>query len=97
MITEIILGITAVLLAVSLYYCFKFAIVILRVQDVLEESLDTLDERYSSITEILNRPLFFDSPDVRTVLEDIRVTRAAVHTIARALVDNFDEKDENEG
>ena len=97
MITEIILGITVVLLIVSLYYCFKFAMVILRVQDVLEESLDTLDERYGSITEILNRPLFYDSPEVRTVLEDIRVTRRAMHTIARALVENFDEREQNEG
>tara|TARA_Y100001938_G_scaffold150888_2_gene244166 strand:- start:339 stop:632 length:294 start_codon:yes stop_codon:yes gene_type:complete len=97
MITEIILCITAVLLIVSLYYCFKFAMVILRVQDVLEESLDILDERYGSITEILDRPLFYDSPEVRKVLEDIRVTRNAVHTIARSLVDNFDERDQNEG
>tara|TARA_B100000674_G_scaffold489863_1_gene504569 strand:+ start:918 stop:1136 length:219 start_codon:yes stop_codon:yes gene_type:complete len=71
--------------------------VILRVQDVLEESLDILDERYGSITEILDRPLFYDSPEVRKVLEDIRVTRNAVHTIARSLVDNFDERDQNEG
>jgi len=97
MITEIILCITVVLLIVSLYYCFKFAMVILRVQDVLEESLDILDERYGSITEILDRPLFYDSPEVRKVLEDIRVTRNAVHTIARSLVDNFDERDQNEG
>lgn len=97
MITEIILCITVILLIVSLYYCFKFAMVILRVQDVLEESLDTLDERYGSITEILNRPLFYDSPEVRNVLEDIRVTRHAMHTIARALVENFDERDQNEG
>jgi len=93
MILEIILCFILLLLAVSMYYCFKFAMTILRVQDVLEESLDTLDERYASITEILNRPLFFDSPEVRTVLEDIRVTRQAIHTIARALVDNFDEKE----
>lgn len=97
MITEIILGITVFLLIISLYYCFRFALVILRVQDVLEESLDTLDERYRSITEILDRPLFYDSPEVRTVLEDIRVTREAIHTIARSLVDNFDEKEKNEG
>jgi hypothetical protein len=97
MITEILLCITASLLIVSLYYCFKFAMIILKIQDVLEESLDTLDERYRSIDEILNRPLFYDSPEVRTVLEDIRVTRQAMHSIARALVENFDEREQNEG
>lgn len=97
MITEIILCIVLLLLIASLYYCFKFAMIILRVQDVMEESLDVLDERYRSITEILERPLFYDSPEVRTVLEDIRVTTQAMHTIARALVENFDEKEQNEG
>lgn len=64
---------------------------ILRVQEVLEESLDILDEKHKNITEILNRPLFFDSPEVRSVLEDVRATRQAIHVIAKALTDNFEE------
>ena len=95
MITEIILGITAFMLAISLYYCFKFAMIILRVQDVLEQSLDTLDERYGNMTEILARPLFYDSPEVRAVLEDIRVSRESVHVIAKALVENFETEQNN--
>ena len=97
MITEIILCITVVLLAVSLYYCFKFAMTILRVQEVIETSLDVLDEKHRSISEILNRPLFYDSPEVRAVLEDVRSTRQAIHAIAKSLVDNFEEDEEDEG
>ena len=96
MITEIILCITAIILAVSLYYCFKFAMIILSVQEVLEQSLDTLDERYENMTEILARPLFYDSPEVRAVLEDIKVSREAVHIIAKALVENFESEEINE-
>lgn len=96
MIIEIILCITVIALVISSYYCFKFAMTILRVQDVLEESLDVLDERYKNITEILARPLFFDSQEVRAVLKDIEASKDAVHVIAKALVENFEAKDENE-
>lgn len=97
MITEIILGITVLILIPSLYFCFKFAFAILRVQEVLEESLDVLDEKYSSMTEILNRPLFYDSKEVRGVLSDIEKSRDAVHRIALALTNNLEGKEKNEG
>ena len=97
MITEIILGLSVTILIPSLYYCFKFAILILRVQEVIETSLDVLDEKYTTMSQILERPLFYDSPEVRAVLEDIRASRHAVHEIAAALVDNFDAKREDEG
>ena len=96
MITEIILGITLVILAISLYYCFKFAMIILKVQEAIEESLDILDQRYKNMSEILDRPLFFDSPEVRSVLEDINYSRNAIHNIALSLVDNFEETRDDE-
>jgi len=96
MITEIILGISVILLAVVSYYCFKFAMIILRVQEVIEDSLDTLDERHRNMTEILQRPLFYDSPEVRAVLEDIGRSRQAIHQIALTLVRNFEEDKTNE-
>lgn len=70
---------------------------ILRVQEVIETSLDVLDEKHRNISEILNRPLFYDSPEVRAVLEDVRSTRQAIHVIAKSLVDNFEEDEEDEG
>lgn len=97
MITEIILGVVLVILGISLYYCFKFAMLILKVQEVIEESLDILDERYRNMSEILQRPLFYDSSEVRSVLEDIDYTRQSVHRIALALVDNFEDSVDDEG
>ena len=45
-----------------------------------------LDERYKSINEILQKPVFFDSLEVRQVIEDIGITRDAVLFIANQLV-----------
>jgi len=72
----------------SLYYNYKFGIMILNVQDKLEESLDILDEKYRSISIILEKPVFFDSVEVRQALSDISESRDAILYIANELVDS---------
>ena len=70
---------------VSTYYCFKFAKSILRVTESIEEALDMLDERYNSISRILQIPIFYDSAEVRQVLEDIGKSRDAILQVASVL------------
>jgi hypothetical protein len=71
-----------VLLGVSLFYLVKFALIILKMQDAVEETLDVLDERYRSISKILEIPLFYDSPQIRQVVSDIKVARDTVLLVA---------------
>jgi len=69
--------------------------ILLRVQDTLEESLDIIDEKHKKMVEVLERPLFFDSPEVRSVLSDVDDTREALHRIAYSLSSNFNEEKNN--
>jgi hypothetical protein len=71
------------------YKSIKFGLVILKIQDKIQSSLDIMDEKHASITEILQRPLFFDSPEVRQVLWDIEGARKALHLIAIELSKDF--------
>jgi len=91
----IILGITTILTS---YFAIRFGLIILSFQDSLEESLDVIDEKYANISSICERPLFYDSPEVRQVLEDIKSTRDSLHKIAYSLSSEFvsEEKDEEE-
>ena len=89
----IFLGILSI---VAIFYCIKFGLTILEVQESIEEALDVIDEKYESISEICERPLFYDSPEVRKVLEDIKNTRFALHRIAFSLSKNFEMVDEEE-
>ena len=92
----IIITVLSVVLLVSLYYNYKFARVILRIEDAIEESLDNLDERYASIQKVLDTPLFFDSPQVRQVINDINESRNAVLYVANQLTGIEDgEKEED--
>ena len=81
----IIIIVLLVALCASLYYNFKFGVLILRIQDDIEESLDMLDERYESISKILEIPLFYDSNEIRTVLQDVNASRETILKIARSL------------
>ena len=92
-ITIIILG---VLLVLSVYKNIKLGIILLNLEDSIEECLDVVDEKYATMSEILERPLFFDSPEVRSVVKDIRQVRSSLHAVALVLTKNIVEENEKE-
>jgi len=94
MILEISLAVMSVLFITVSYYAIKFALTILKMQESIETSLDTLEQKHNSIAEILTRPLFFENSEVRQVLKDIEGARTAIHKVAYALSENFDEDPE---
>tara|TARA_B100000242_G_C42882538_1_gene409485 strand:+ start:436 stop:738 length:303 start_codon:yes stop_codon:yes gene_type:complete len=91
----IIIGL-CVALAVSVFFSLKFGMIILRMQDAIEESLDRLDESYASITNTLQTPLFFDNNEVKKVLSDIEQARNSVLYVAgqMASIEESEEDDE---
>jgi hypothetical protein len=70
------------LCCVTSYYVVKFGRIILDVQDAINESLDELDESYMSINEILKKPVFFDSIEVRKCINEIKSSRDAIIKVA---------------
>ena len=98
---EISLLATCMLLLLSTFafafYAYKFGVTILKVEDAVEECLDILDERYASISEILEIPLFDDSPQVKKVHTDIKRSRDAVLSIANVLTDGIIDQGESSG
>ena len=91
MILYLIIAILSVSLAISIYYAIKFSLIILKIEDAIEESLDIIDERYRSISKILEIPLFYDSPQIRQVINDIKSTRDTLLLIANKFA-SIDEK-----
>ena len=71
------------------FYAYRFGVTILRVEDSVEECLDILDERYESISKVLEIPLFDDSPQIKTVHKDIKRSRDAILSIANVLTDGI--------
>mgnify|MGYP003315241838 FL=1 len=93
----IIIGL-CVALAVSAYYTFRFGMIILRMQDAIENSLEKLDQSYASISQVLQTPLFFDNAEVKKVLSDLEQSRSSVLYVAgqMASIEEVIEEDDQE-
>ena len=74
-----------VLLVVSIYYNYKFGRALIKMEDALEVSLDRLDDRYESIAKILEIPLFYDSPQIRQVISDIKECQDSILFVANEI------------
>ncbi len=83
-----IIFLLSLLFTVAFYYAIKFAMILIKLEDTLEASLDVLDERHISISQILDIPLFYDSQEVRQVVEDIDECRNAILKVAKSLSKN---------
>jgi hypothetical protein len=61
-------------------------------EDEIGDCLDILDDRYRSLSKVLEIPIFFDSPQVRQVIEDIKTARGSLLKIANKLA-NIDQEE----
>ena len=74
-----------VLFAISIYYNINFGRTLIRMEDALETSLDVLDERYRSVSEVLKIDLFYDSPQIRQVVSDIKQCQDSILYVANEI------------
>ena len=57
----------------------------MNVQDTLEESIEVLDDKVDSMERILAIPLFSDSPEIKSLRNDMISCREATLDIAYSL------------
>ena len=57
-------------------------------QDAIENSLDEIDNKYNSISRILEIPIFYDSPEVKRVLSDLQEVRNSLLYVANTLTNS---------
>ena len=62
-------------------------------QETIEEALDVIDQKYSNISKILEIPIFFDSPEIKSVLRELEDTRNSLLYVANELTNNNIEDD----
>ena len=86
------------LLSLSVGFNIRFIRSLLKIQDSIEESLDILDQSYIVVTKILDRPVFFDSLEVRQVINEINRSRDSILYVANILgqVEDLDVAPEDE-
>lgn len=70
---------------VSIYYVVKFSLLLLSLEDDIEASLDDIDESFKALSDILQKPIFFDSLEVRQCVSELRKCRDVIIRIADRL------------
>ena len=80
-------SILLILLSISIYFNVKHGLLILNMVESIESCLDVLDEKYNNMSKVLEIPLFYDSPQVKKVVEDIKSCRDSLLGVANELVE----------
>jgi hypothetical protein len=57
-------------------------------QEVIEESLDVIDEKYSNLSKILEIPLFYNNTEIKNAIKEVQETRDVLLYIANQLVED---------
>ena len=70
---------------VSSYYAIKFGLLLLKIEDEINDSLDEIDDSFKIFSDILQKPIFFDSVEVRLCVNEIKKTRQMIVRIANRL------------
>jgi hypothetical protein len=82
-----------VICTVQAYYLYRFASTILKTEQDIEVSLDVIDDSYQKITLILEKPLFYDSAEVRQILMQLKNSRGALLYVANRMSGSDDNLD----
>ena len=79
------------------YFCIKFALIIINIQEQIEDCINIIDEKYLKIVKILEIPLFFDSPEIKRLLDELNEVKMSILHIANklALKDLRSEEEKN--
>ena len=83
-----------VISCILVYKLYQYSLIIINTETAIEESLDVLNERYESISAILEKEVFFDSVEVRQVINEIKLSQEAIYTVAEKMIKDkrIDEK-----
>lgn len=80
------------LLIIVAFYCVKFALALIRIQDALETSLNSLDIKYENLSRILEIPVFYDSQEVRNAINEIDDARNIILYVANEITSSIQEE-----
>jgi len=72
-------------LIIAVVFAIRYGRMVLAWEENINESLDILDRAYANMWDVLQKPLFHDSPEVRSVLAEIHNCRESVLWISNAL------------
>jgi hypothetical protein len=81
----ILISVLGIVILVETFLLIRLSITIFKFEDEITGCLDKIDVSYKKIATILEKPLFYDSPEVREVLNQIGSVNNSLLEIANGL------------
>jgi len=72
-------------LGVSGYFLYRWSLAILRIEDAIPQALDVMDISYSNVADILEQPIYYNTPEVRQLLLEIERVQSSILYVANVL------------
>ena len=66
---------------------------ILKTEEKLTNILDAIDEEYMEISKVLEKPVFFDSQEIKQVMTSIDNVRNTFLNISAYIIADYDDSD----
>lgn len=89
-----IIGLLVLFSILSIYFAIKFAMLILKTEEKLTNILDAIDEEYMEISKVLEKPVFFDSQEVKQVMASIDNVRNTFLNISAYIIEDYKDSDD---
>lgn len=70
---------------IASFKLYQFSMFILSLESSIEECLDLLNEKYGEMYSILQKPIFFDSVEIRQMVASLKDSHDAVLVVANKL------------
>lgn len=79
------------------YFCIRFALIIINMQDKIESALDKIDTKYNRLSQILEIPVFYNSPEIKNIIIEVQEVQDVVLSLAKDLTDSTQVDKKNDG
>lgn len=89
-----IIGLLVLFSILSIYFAIKFAMLILKTEEKLTNILDAIDEEYMEISKVLEKPVFFDSQEVKQVMVSIDNVRNTFLNISAYIIEDYKDSED---
>lgn len=91
------LTISVILNVFFVYFCAKFGITIIKMQEAVEECLDKIDEKYNRLSQIVKMPVFYDSPEIKNIISEITSIQDDILEVAAILTNSLEKENKEKG
>lgn len=62
---------------------------IISVEDAMSNAVEICDTSYGRMTAIIETPVFIDTPEVRSMINELTAVRDSVHMVANVMLEPY--------